>query len=167
MIACLPIYCTLMTVFLQSFYFHKTCFSKNISEKWDILLLWLKQKILLYFSHSCLPSTDFPQVPMPHFFSEVYFEYHRQLLSSFGCPKSGGNSGEKCRCWAIPQCYFQSRTTARKPSHPPWASLSLSLSARIEQYVFLTPQFHGYYLSWDSKIWPYPFEALEEGSQRM
>ncbi len=84
---------------------------------------------------------------MPHLFSELYFEYHTQLLSSFGCPKSGGNSGEKCRCWAIPQCYFQSRTTVRKPSHPSWASLSLSLSlsARIEQYVFLTPQFHGYY----------------------
>lgn len=46
-------------------------------------------------------------------------------------------------------------------------SFNLSLSARIELYVLLTPQFHGYYLSWDSKIWPYPFEALEEGSQRM
>lgn len=124
MIACLPIYCTLMTVFLQSFYFDKTC--KKKSEKLDTLLLWIKQKIL-YFSHSCLPSADFPQVPMPHFFSELYFEYHGQLLSFFGCPKSVGNSGEKCRCWAIPQCYFQSRTTARKPSHPSWASLSLSL----------------------------------------
>lgn len=51
--------------------------------------------------------------------------------------------------------------TPRKPSYPPWASLALSPSAKIELDVLLTPQFHGYYLSWDSKICLYPFGPWE------
>lgn len=63
---CPPIYCTLMPVFLLSFYFHKTCLQKQFK---DVLVLRFKQ-------HFFLLSAYFPKVPMPYFFSELYSEYH-------------------------------------------------------------------------------------------
>lgn len=123
MMTCSPIYCTFMPVFLQSFYFIKLV-CKISSKTFSCCGLSKNTPLLLILMFTIC---WFSQFPMPHFFSELYSEYHRQLLSSFGCHKSGGNSGEKCRCWAIPQCYFQSRSTARKPSHPPWASVALFL----------------------------------------
>lgn len=57
MMTCPPIYCTLMPVFLLSFYFHKTCLQKQFK---DVLVLRFKQKKK----------------------SELYSEYH----SSFSLP---------------------------------------------------------------------------------